>query len=62
MGAVEVVVDSEEMRLKAERQRITRMRAHLETALARLQQEKATFDIHKVQLLLCCENQFFCYL
>ena len=44
-------MDSEEMRLKAERQRITRMRAQLETAVVRLQQEKATFDIHKVQLL-----------
>ena len=38
----------EEARLKVERLRITRMRAQLEAALARLQHERAAFDSHKV--------------
>ena len=41
-------LDGEEARLKAERLRITRMRAQLETALARLQHEKTVFDAYKV--------------
>lgn len=42
--------EGEEARLKVERLRITRMRAQLETALARLQHEKAAFDTHKVRI------------
>ena len=52
--------EGEEARLKVERLRITRMRAQLETALARLQHEKAAFDTHKVRITERCAASCTC--